>query len=81
METILSSKGQLVIPKTLREEFGLSEGDRVALVSRGSYIAVIPLTKVSVAEAMKKVKGSSVKFPGLEAERTSVKERRERGRG
>ncbi len=34
MKTILSSKGQLVIPKTLREEFGLSEGDRVALVSR-----------------------------------------------
>ncbi len=81
METILSSKGQLVIPKTLREEFGLNEGDRVALVSRGSYIAVIPLTKVSVAEAIKKIKGSPVKFPGLETERASAKERRKRGRG
>lgn len=81
METVLSSKGQLVIPKTLREEFGLNEGDRVAVVSRGSYIAVIPLTKTSVAEAMKKIKGSPVKFPGLAVERASGKERRERGRG
>lgn len=36
-------KGQVVIPKDLRDEFGLEPGDEVAFSSDGGQITVIPL--------------------------------------
>lgn len=36
-------KGQVVIPKDLRDEFGIEPGDEVAFARDGDQIVVIPL--------------------------------------
>jgi AbrB family looped-hinge helix DNA binding protein len=38
----VSSKGWVVIPKPLRDEFGLEPGTRVKVVAYGGVLAVIP---------------------------------------
>lgn len=40
--TKVSSKGWVVIPKPLRDEFGLKAGTRVKVVAYGGVLAVIP---------------------------------------
>lgn len=40
----LSSKGQIVIPKRLREELSLQEGDDLVLVQKGELLIVKKLT-------------------------------------
>lgn len=40
--TKVSSKGWVVIPKPLRDEFGLTKGTRVKVVAYGGVLAVIP---------------------------------------
>lgn len=40
--TKVSSKGWIVIPKPLREEFGLKKGTRVKVVAYGGVLAVVP---------------------------------------
>jgi AbrB family looped-hinge helix DNA binding protein len=59
-EVILTGKGQVAIPKPLREALGLHPGDR--LVFR------------RVGEALEKIPGSEAPFPGFEVERTAVEE-------
>lgn len=39
----LTSKGQVTIPKEIREELGLKEHDRVNFVKRGSDILIKPI--------------------------------------
>ena len=39
-EVTLSSKGQIVLPKELREALGLAEGDRVRLTLEDDHLAV-----------------------------------------
>lgn len=41
--TQVSAKGWVVIPKDLRERFGLSKGTRVQVVDCGDLIALVPL--------------------------------------
>lgn len=38
----MSSKGWVVIPKHLRDEFGLKPGSRVEVVAYGGVLAVVP---------------------------------------
>jgi AbrB family looped-hinge helix DNA binding protein len=38
--TRLSSKGQIVIPKRIREELGLEEGEDLVVIARGSQIII-----------------------------------------
>jgi AbrB family looped-hinge helix DNA binding protein len=47
MESILatvSSKGQLVIPSSIREEMGIQPGTRVAIRREGDVLILSPLT-------------------------------------
>ena len=39
----VSAKGRIVIPKPLREKYGLKEGSQVQVVDCGSVLAVVPL--------------------------------------
>ena len=39
-EVIVSSKGQIVLPKNIREEFGLKEGDRVSVQVEGDHVSI-----------------------------------------
>jgi AbrB family looped-hinge helix DNA binding protein len=50
----VSSKGQIVIPADLREDFGIRPGTRVAIRREGDALVLQPVT----AEFVKKVAGS-----------------------
>jgi AbrB family looped-hinge helix DNA binding protein len=42
-EATLTSKGQITIPKEVRELFGLNDGDRVGFISESGWIIMVPL--------------------------------------
>jgi AbrB family looped-hinge helix DNA binding protein len=48
----VSAKGWVVIPRELRERFGLKKGDKVLFVEYGGVIAVVPASKDPVNEAV-----------------------------
>jgi AbrB family looped-hinge helix DNA binding protein len=39
----VSAKGWVVIPKSIREKYGLKKGSRVQIVEHGPTIAIVPL--------------------------------------
>jgi AbrB family looped-hinge helix DNA binding protein len=43
----VSPKYQIVIPKEIRERLDLKPGQQVALVDRGSYVALVPQRPIS----------------------------------
>ena len=50
MDTVkLSSKGQVVIPKYLREKLGLHGGDNLIVVKKGDYLILRKLTLEDIA--------------------------------
>ena len=48
---IVSSKGQIVIPKELREKYGLDQGTKVAVLEYPNEIVVVPLPGDTVKES------------------------------
>lgn len=55
MKTIISERGQTVIPAQIRRQFGLKSGQQPQWVSNGDIIYVIPVSK----DAVKAFRGSS----------------------
>jgi AbrB family looped-hinge helix DNA binding protein len=53
----ISAKGWVVIPKELRERFGLKKGDKVHFVEYGGAIAVVPISKNAIRESAGMLKG------------------------
>ena len=53
MTTKLSSKGQIVIPVSLRRKYDLKSGSAVELMDIGGEIVVIPLTVKNPIDAAK----------------------------
>ncbi len=52
LQAKLSSKFQLSIPKTMREEMSLEAGQQFTLVARGSIIELIPTQSMKDARGM-----------------------------
>jgi len=48
----LSSKFQLSIPNSLRNELGLQSGQRFSVVARGNIIELIPIRPIQEARGM-----------------------------
>jgi AbrB family looped-hinge helix DNA binding protein len=48
--TSLSSKGQVVIPNTIRNDLNVSVGDKFAVISDGRNILLKPIDRPQVAE-------------------------------
>lgn len=46
----ISSKGWIVIPKDLREKYGLKHGSQVQLLDYGDVLALIPLSEDPIAD-------------------------------
>lgn len=44
-EATLTSKGQVTIPKAVREKLGLQTGDRIDFVDTGKGIVLVPVTR------------------------------------
>lgn len=46
----ISSKGQITIPKTLRQRLGIRPGDRVMIDVQGEWITIRPLRRTLVQQ-------------------------------
>lgn len=69
----LTSKGQLTIPKEVRERLGLRSGDRVSFEFEGDSV----LLKIERRKSLDELKGSlpaTREYPGKEAERRAARE-------
>jgi len=52
-EIKVSSKGQLVIPKQIREELGMKSGSKVIVTRQGQAIMLVPKPSDSIGALMK----------------------------
>ena len=71
--TTLTSKGQLTVPKDVRERLGLKSGDRVVFEFEGDSVRL----KVEKKRSLGDLKGSlpaTRKYPGKDAERRAAHE-------
>lgn len=66
VESKISSKFQLTIPKLVREKLGLDEGDILAFLIEDKNVMVVPKTDDAL-EAMKKLAGGK-RFPHIHDE-------------
>ena len=72
-EAVLTSKGQITLPKEIRDEYGLKEGDKVSFVPEKGWVIMVPLkgTILDLYGAIKH-KGGPINFDQLR--RTMVKD-------
>jgi len=55
--SVISAKGWVVIPKALRERYGLKKGRKVYFVDYGGVISLIPALDDPIEQAMGMFKG------------------------
>ncbi len=73
----VSTKGWVVIPKELREKYGLKEGARVQIVDYGNVLALVPLPEDPVGALYGLLAGGPSLVEGLLVEREREREREE----
>lgn len=59
--TKVSSKGQIVIPKEIRERLGISPGEKIVVLRRGEEIILRKAEELSLEEISKKVERAAEK--------------------
>lgn len=74
--TVISSKGQVVIPAELREQFGLNKGTRATWTEEKGRLVLTPITERRLDEIM----GSLRPGPGEPSAFEMLFEERERER-
>ena len=70
----VSTKGWVVIPKDLREKYGLREGTRVQVVDCGNVLALVPLPEDPIGSLYGMLAGG----PSLTEDLLAEREREER---
>jgi AbrB family looped-hinge helix DNA binding protein len=63
--TTVSSKGQLVIPASIREAMGIEPGTRVAIRQEGTRLILEPETLASKVLILKELRGCMAGGPSL----------------
>ena len=66
--TIVSSKGQIVIPAELREKLGIRPGTRVAIEQQEDRLVLQPITEEFIASLVGYCKGESSMVEARERE-------------
>jgi len=61
--TIVSSKGQMVIPAVLREELGIEPGTRVAVRREGTCLILEPQTLAAKLRLIDEMQGCTAGLP------------------
>jgi len=74
----VSAKGWIVIPKAMREKFGLRKGSRVQVVDYGQVLALVPLPADPVAALHGMFEGGPSLTDDLLAERARERAREEK---
>jgi AbrB family looped-hinge helix DNA binding protein len=77
----VSAKGWVVIPKPLREKYGLKKGMRVQVVDHGDVLVLVPLPPDPVKALHGMLKGGPPLTEELLAERARERTREEDHRG
>jgi AbrB family looped-hinge helix DNA binding protein len=79
--TVISSKGQVVIPAALREQFGLEKGTPATWSEDQGKLVLTPMTKQRLREIrgfLKPKPGEPSMFEELFAERERARQREDR---
>jgi AbrB family looped-hinge helix DNA binding protein len=71
--TVVSSKGQIVIPAALREELGIGAGTRIAIQRENDRLVLQPITKEFIRSLVGCCKGEDSLVEALQRERRSEK--------
>lgn len=75
----VSTKGWVVIPKELREKYGLKEGARVQVVDYGNVLVLVPLPEDPIGALYGMLAGGPSLTEELLAEREREREQEEGG--
>jgi len=70
---VITSEGQVTLPKEVRERLGLQTGDQLLFTFEGDDLRVLPLRRKSIRE-MKGVLKTELPYCGKETEREAAKE-------
>jgi AbrB family looped-hinge helix DNA binding protein len=62
---IVSTRGQFVIPATIREELGIEPGTRIAIRREGSEVILRPETLTAKLATIRKLRGITAGGPSL----------------
>ena len=75
METIATSKGQIVIPSSIRQKFGIKEGTRIQIIvnEKAHEIILKPITREYVHSIRGKLRGKGL-LKALMADRQKERE-------
>ncbi len=72
MKTTLTSKGQLTLPKKVREELGLKPGDELLVEVENDRITLVPRRRYRAEELDQLILKAQKPFPGLKAEKEAA---------
>lgn len=73
--TTLASRGQITLPKEIREKFGIKEGDQIHFVVTGDTIRLKVVPRMGIEELFERLPGAGVPYPGAEEERAVMRAR------
>ena len=73
--TVVSTKGQIVIPAGLREELGIKAGTRLAIQREGNHLVLQPITKEFIHSLVGCLKGEDSLVAAREREHRIEKDR------
>jgi AbrB family looped-hinge helix DNA binding protein len=79
--TVISTKGQVVIPAELREEYGLDKGTPATWTEEAGRLVLTPMTERRIKEIrgfLKPAPGKPTMFDELFAERERERKREDR---
>ncbi len=71
-EATVTSKGQITIPREVRERLSLNQGDEVIFDIEDERISLRAQKKQKIADVFAKLQGSSIPFESREAEKQAV---------
>ncbi len=78
--TTLASRGQITLPKEIREKFGIKEGDQINFVVTGDTIRLKVVPRMRIEELFEQLPGAAVAYPGAEEERAVMRARHSKRR-
>jgi AbrB family looped-hinge helix DNA binding protein len=73
--TVVSSKGQIVIPITLRDKLGIKAGTRVAILQEDNHLVLQPITDEFIRSLRGCLKGTDSLVKAREREHRIEKDR------
>lgn len=73
----ISGKGWLVIPKEIRDKYGLTKGSRVHVIDYGGTISIVPAARDPIAETRGMLRGKTSLTDALLKSRAADEQREE----